>query len=211
MYLAYNVNVGGKGGDSGTVHSTVKERWEQRDPELIACMRELGSYADMCVDALKEKNYLYLGKLMQMNFAMRRRIYGDQVVGLKNIAIVDHVWKYGMGAKFPGSGGAILCMRMYPRRDKADSTAAAKAQVGADDAAFTGSVFDADADAPEETDDTGRQQAGPRIANNAIAGTFFDEAEEAEIRASLSPYGYDFVRITSIPSQLDPAATAMNR
>ena len=33
LYLAYNVNVGG---DSGGVHSTVKERWAQREPELVS-------------------------------------------------------------------------------------------------------------------------------------------------------------------------------
>lgn len=111
MYLAYNVNVG-KGGDSGTVHNTVQERWAQQDPDLVRNMLELGSYADRSVLALKARDYSTLGALMDMNFAMRRRIYGDEVVGAKNIAVIELAKSFGMSAKFTGSGGGILCMRV---------------------------------------------------------------------------------------------------
>ena len=32
LYLAYNV---AEGGDSGKVHSTVRDRWQQKEPELV--------------------------------------------------------------------------------------------------------------------------------------------------------------------------------
>jgi len=108
MYLAYNIAVGG---DSGTVHNTVRERWEQQDPELVRCMLELGAYADSCVAALHRHDYVKLGELMNANFSMRRHIYGDEVVGAKNIAVIELVKLRGMAAKFTGSGGAIVCLR----------------------------------------------------------------------------------------------------
>ena len=38
---------------SGKVHSTVKERWAQRDPSLVAGMQKLGSLADAAVACLQ--------------------------------------------------------------------------------------------------------------------------------------------------------------
>jgi len=108
MYLAYNTAVGG---DSGSVHNTVRERWEKQDPELVQRMLELGGYADQCASALRNRDYVKLGELMDANFAMRRHIYGDAVVGAKNIAVIEQVRRYGMAAKFTGSGGAIVCLR----------------------------------------------------------------------------------------------------
>lgn len=35
-----------KGGDSGKVHSTVRDRWEKKDPNLISGMLSLGQLAD---------------------------------------------------------------------------------------------------------------------------------------------------------------------
>ena len=39
----YDINIGG---DSGKVHSTVRERWEKKDPSLISGMLNLGLLAD---------------------------------------------------------------------------------------------------------------------------------------------------------------------
>jgi glucuronokinase len=108
MYLAYNIRVGG---DSGAVHSTVKDRWQQQEPELVQCMQELGSYADQALQALINKEYHIFCECIDKNFAMRRKIYSDKVVGEKNIEIVDIALKHNMAAKFTGSGGAILMVR----------------------------------------------------------------------------------------------------
>ena len=45
------------------------------------------------------------------NFAMRRKLYGDAVVGAENIAMIDIAKVHGLSAKFTGSGGALVCMR----------------------------------------------------------------------------------------------------
>ncbi len=108
LYLAYNTQVGG---DSGAVHNTVKERWGRRDPELVRCMQELGTYADESLQALLVRDYMHFAACFAKNFSMRRRLYGDAVVGEKNIAVVMIIESHGMAAKFTGSGGAILCVR----------------------------------------------------------------------------------------------------
>lgn len=108
LYLAYNTQFGG---DSGKVHSTVKERWLNKDPELIEGMAQLGKYTDEAVESIINNDHERLAALMEKNFAMRRKLYGDNVVGLKNIAMIDLAKTYGLSAKFTGSGGALICMR----------------------------------------------------------------------------------------------------
>lgn len=108
MYLAYNTNTGG---DSGKVHSTVKERWLRQDEELVRGMQELGSYASAAKDALISGDAKILATLMNQNFRMRRRLYGDNVVGIENIAISEIIKSHGLACKFTGSGGAFVCIR----------------------------------------------------------------------------------------------------
>lgn len=98
------------GGDSGGVHSTVRERWTNRDPALVEGMKTLGGYADRTVACLRAGDFGGLAELMDLNFAMRRRLYGDDVVGATNITAVGLANKLGFAAKFTGSGGAILCL-----------------------------------------------------------------------------------------------------
>lgn len=93
------------------MHSTVKQRWQDKDPELVAGMQALGSLADQAKEALLQRDYSTLASLMDQNFAWRRKLYGDSVVGSTNISVVDLAREKGFGAKFTGSGGAILCLR----------------------------------------------------------------------------------------------------
>ncbi len=99
------------GGDSGKVHSTVKERWARQDPDLVAGMASLGQYADQARDCLLSGDAAGLAQLMEQNFATRRRLYGDEVVGAKNIHMVQLAAAHRLSAKFTGSGGALLCLR----------------------------------------------------------------------------------------------------
>jgi len=52
-----------------------------------------------------------LAALVEQNFAMRRTLYGDSVVGSLNIRMVQLAQDYGLSAKFTGSGGALLCLK----------------------------------------------------------------------------------------------------
>ena len=182
MYLAYNIAVGG---DSGTVHSTVKERWEQQDPELVRCMLQLGAYADQSVAALQTGDHAGLGALMNANFAMRRHIYGDEVVGAKNIAVIEQVKLFGMAAKFTGSGGAILCLRLRLRAGGGAGTG-----TGTGAAAECGGGSDNISTSTCSTDSTG----------NDAAGTFFEKEQEEDIRRALRTLGFEFVRIQLAPA-----------
>ncbi len=93
------------------MHSTVKQRWIDRDPQLIQGMQTLGSYADAAKECVLTQTYEKLADLMDANFAMRRQLYGDEVVGKKNILVAELAQQYDMSAKFSGSGGALLCLR----------------------------------------------------------------------------------------------------
>lgn len=93
------------------MHNTVRARWEQQDPELVHGMRELGTYADQAVLCLKERRFQDLAALMERNFEMRLKLYGADVVGHKNLQMVNLAKELGFAAKFTGSGGALLCLR----------------------------------------------------------------------------------------------------
>ena len=100
-----------KGGESGKVHSTVKTRWQERDPALIAGMRTLAGLTDLALDCLKRKDTQGLAALMERNFQVRRELYGDGAVGALNISMVALAADLGLSAKFTGSGGALLCVQ----------------------------------------------------------------------------------------------------
>ncbi len=74
-------------------------------------MQLLASLADQCVTCLKERNYVELAKLIELNFMTRRRLYSDEVVGKKNIELFNVAKSKNLSAKFTGSGGAFVCIR----------------------------------------------------------------------------------------------------
>lgn len=119
MYLAYDAFAGG---DSGTVHSTVANRWAEQEKNLVDGMHQLGELAQETVALLQTLHTLKdedsrknckkkIAELMQSNFVTRRSLYGDAVVGVKNIAVAELLKARGLSAKFTGSGGAFICMR----------------------------------------------------------------------------------------------------
>jgi glucuronokinase len=74
-------------------------------------MQHLGGLADQARDALLGGDKARLASLMEENFAQRRLMYGDAVVGAKNIQVAELARGMGLAAKFTGSGGALVCMR----------------------------------------------------------------------------------------------------
>eukprot|EP01039_Chlorochromonas_danica_P007367 gene7367-8149_t len=108
MYLLYNVHAGG---ESGKVHSTVKQRWAQRETDLVKQVREMIANTEVALHSLREHDYQQLSKCMETNFSFRRAIYGDAVVGESNVRLADLAAQHGLAAKFTGSGGAFICVR----------------------------------------------------------------------------------------------------
>lgn len=108
LYLIYDVR---GGGDSGQVHSTVKERWARRDPALVAGMQTLGTIAEAGKLALETNRLAELAELMSQNFALRCEMYGEDVVGKRNLDAIARGSRHRLACKFTGSGGALVAMR----------------------------------------------------------------------------------------------------
>jgi hypothetical protein len=108
LYLAYNTNAAG---DSGKVHSDVKARWHAGDETIRGGMASVAALADGLMEALRSGDFDAIPTLMATNFSWRRRMYGDAVVGARNIEMIETAAAHGMAAKFTGSGGAIVCVR----------------------------------------------------------------------------------------------------
>ncbi|MCC7492073.1 MAG: hypothetical protein IT204_07010 [Fimbriimonadaceae bacterium] len=96
--------------ESSRIHSPVRLRWERGDPEVIEAMETFAGYAEQCRAALEQGDSGEVGRLLNANFDLRRRLYGDEVVGLPNIRMIELARAHGAAAKFPGSGGAIVGM-----------------------------------------------------------------------------------------------------
>ena len=108
------------GGESGAVHSSVKERWARRDPQLLLLAQRMAANVDDCLQALRAGAHGAVGACMDRNFQLRREIYGDAVVGAKNLRIAQLLAQLGWHAKFTGSGGAFVCLH----RDEPELSAA---------------------------------------------------------------------------------------
>lgn len=107
LYLIYAENPS----DSGKVHSTVRKRWLEGDEFIISSMKEVAQLAVDGRNALLQKNYTELAKLMNRNFDLRRQMFGDDVLGAMNIEMIEVARSVGAASKFTGSGGAavVLC------------------------------------------------------------------------------------------------------
>lgn len=93
---------------SGKAHNLVRYRFDNGDPEVIAAMKQFAQFAELGKLALEARDYHAFGDLMDRNFNLRRRIYGDEVIGERNLEMIEIARSFGLSAKFPGSGGAII-------------------------------------------------------------------------------------------------------
>ncbi len=105
LFVAY---IEDSGKDSGKMHNEVRFRFNQGDREIIDAMAAFAGYALEAKQVLEERDYKRFGELMNMNFDLRRRIYGDSVIGARNLQMVEIARSLGAPAKFPGSGGAVI-------------------------------------------------------------------------------------------------------
>ena len=103
--------------ESGRVHSQVRYRWEQRDPQVRRAMREVARCAQAGRDALRARDTRALGRLMSRNFDLRRRLFGDEALGSHNIELVQIARDFGLSAKLPGSSGAALILLGDPQAE----------------------------------------------------------------------------------------------
>lgn len=104
LYLIYAENPS----DSGKVHSTVRQRWLEGDEFIRSTIEEVANIAVEGQKALLEKDYNKLAALMNHNFDLRRRMFGDDALGAMNIEMVEIARRVGAASKFTGSGGAVV-------------------------------------------------------------------------------------------------------
>ncbi|KAI9341176.1 ribosomal protein S5 domain 2-type protein [Obelidium mucronatum] len=97
--------------DSGKIHTNIRARFYQGDQEVITAMDLFADLATRAKTALLKKDHVTFAELMDTNFATRRSLYGDAVVGADNLAVVKIAHEFGHAAKFSGSGGCVVGLK----------------------------------------------------------------------------------------------------
>lgn len=96
--------------DSGKVHSSVKQRWLEGDPQVVQGMAQVAGCAEQGRTALQQGDAAAVAQLMDKNFDLRRQMFGDAALGETNLAMIATARGVGAAAKFTGSGGAIVAL-----------------------------------------------------------------------------------------------------
>jgi glucuronokinase len=104
LYLAYVLDPS----DSGKIHSDVRRRWNEGEPEVRQAMHTFAGFAEVGRTALLARDYGTFSGLMNQAFALRRKIFGDAVLGPDNLRMVELARQYDLPATTCGSGGAIV-------------------------------------------------------------------------------------------------------
>lgn len=104
LFLAYVLDPT----DSGQIHSDVRRRWNEGEPEVVAAMETFAGFAAQGKTALLAQDYGRFSELMGQAFALRRKIFGDLVIGPDNLRMVEIANNHGFSATTCGSGGAII-------------------------------------------------------------------------------------------------------
>jgi glucuronokinase len=104
LFLAYVLEPS----DSGVIHSDVRRRWDEGDPEVRAAMLTFAGFAQDGRAALEARDYGRVSALIGEAFALRRRIFGDAVLGKDNLRMVELAARHGFPASTSGSGGGVI-------------------------------------------------------------------------------------------------------
>lgn len=102
LYVAYRTSL-----SEGTevFHNDVRARWLAGDPQVVEAMKTWAGFAERGRQALLERDYETLDRLINANFDLRNRIYQ---VSPGNLEMVNTARQAGATSKFAGSGGAIV-------------------------------------------------------------------------------------------------------
>ena len=75
-------------------------------------MAQFASLTEQAKAAILIGDHDRLGELMNANFALRRELYGDGALGAQMLKLVSIAQSHGVPVKFPGSGGAVVGLRI---------------------------------------------------------------------------------------------------
>lgn len=103
--------------ESGKVHSNIRSRYDSGDRRVIEAMENFALYAKEGMVALRSRKTEKILQLVNANFDLRRKIYGDKVIGSANVTMIQAARKLGAAAKFTGSGGAAVIVAPENRID----------------------------------------------------------------------------------------------
>ena len=103
--------------ESGRVHLQVRYRWEQGDPVVRRTMREIAACAQKGREALRHRDAKALARLMNRNFDLRKRLYGEEALGQHNLELIQIARDHGLASKLPGSSGAALILLDDPQSE----------------------------------------------------------------------------------------------
>jgi len=106
LYMAYKTDLSKV---SGTVFNNLKERFNNGDEIVYQTIRELADVAEEGRQAIINRDYSTLNRLIDHNFDLRCKIMN---ISESNMELVRIARTSGVSAKFSGSGGAII--GMYP-------------------------------------------------------------------------------------------------
>jgi glucuronokinase len=106
LYMAYKTDLSKV---SGTVFNNLKERFNNGDQLVHQTIRELADVAEEGKQAILNRDYQTLDRLIDRNFDLRCKIMN---ISDSNMELVRVARSSGASAKFSGSGGAII--GMYP-------------------------------------------------------------------------------------------------
>ncbi|MEN3000828.1 MAG: hypothetical protein ABDI19_03175 [Armatimonadota bacterium] len=102
---------------SGTVHRSLRARWEEGERAVVDGMARIGRLAREAKRALLEQNWHQLAALMNENYAIIRDLggSGESLDALVQIALENGA----LGAKLAGAGGAggtVIVLTLQPER-----------------------------------------------------------------------------------------------
>ena len=92
------------------MHNKTRFRFNRGDREIVDAMTIFARYAVEAKQALEEGDHKRFGELMNMNFDLRKKIYGDDAIGERNLQMIETARCLDAPVKFPGSGGAVIGM-----------------------------------------------------------------------------------------------------
>jgi len=125
LWLAF----GPRGRDSGEIHSELPERWAAGEPNMVRIIADLKRCADAGLEALLAGRVSELANLIDMNFDLRRELFGDAVLG-ETLRMVEFARSLGSSAKQTGSGGAIFGILPYDEPNFVEDNLAKFAEFG---------------------------------------------------------------------------------
>jgi glucuronokinase len=102
LFVAYRADAA-----EGTevTHSGLRVRFDRGEPAVVRAMKQWAGFAERGREALLAGDVAALGKLMNANFDLRRRL---MPLNPKQVEMVEVARRLGAPCKFAGSGGAVV-------------------------------------------------------------------------------------------------------